>query len=264
MPQRAIITDLDGTTVDAPHHRLPSPRLIAAVQVLQPSYVIAAATGRPWLFAKPVIEALKLTAPCIVAGGAQIRQPQTGKVIWQMDITSSALQEIVAICNQNPENAVVFNDIPEAYGSVAIPLKDFHPTEPIYFFAQIYLSQSQAEQTHTQLQAIPTIMSILTPSEVPNLFNVYITHAAATKEHAIAELLQLLSITPADTIGVGDGSNDLHLFAAVGTKIAMGNAVPALKAAAGKVIGTVQNDGLAEYFEKLAVEHISSISPKTS
>lgn len=260
MPQRAIITDLDGTAVDTPQNRLPSPRLIAAVQALQPSYVVTAATGRPWSFAQPILEALKLTAPCIVAGGAQIRQPQTGKVMWQMNITPSALQEILAVCNQNPENAVVFNDIPEAYSSVAIPLRDFHPTEPIYFFAQIYLTPCQAEQTHAQLQAIPSITSILTPSEIPNLINVYATHAEATKEHAVAKLQELLSVTPADTIGIGDGSNDVHLFAAVGTKVAMGNAVPVLKAAADKVIGSVAADGLAEFFEELAVQEAASKS----
>ncbi len=264
MSQRAIITDLDGTAVDSPHTRLPSARLIAAVQALQPYYVITAATGRPWSFARPVIEALKLTVPCIVAGGTQIRQPLTGEVLWQMDIAPSALKEVLAVCSQNPDNAVVFNDIPEEYSTVALPLNEFRPTEPVYFFAQIYLSQSKAEQTHSQLQAIPTITSILTPSEVPNLYNDYVTHAEATKEHAVAKLQELLSISPADTIGIGDGSNDVHLFAAVGTKIAMGNAVPALKAAADKIIGSVAADGLAEFFEQLATEQSPSMLPKAS
>jgi hydroxymethylpyrimidine pyrophosphatase-like HAD family hydrolase len=48
-----------------------------------------------------------------------------------------------------------------------------------------------------------------------------------------------------------DGLNDFHLFRAGGTKIAMGNADIELKKQADIVIGDVDNDGLAEYLEKL-------------
>lgn len=52
-------------------------------------------------------------------------------------------------------------------------------------------------------------------------------------------------------IGIGDGANDIHLFNAVGLKVAMGNAVPSLKEKADIVIGHVTDDGLAQYFEDL-------------
>lgn len=53
------------------------------------------------------------------------------------------------------------------------------------------------------------------------------------------------------TVCVGDGHNDMHLYASVKTKVAMGYAVPELKSVSDIVIGEVVNDGLAEYLESM-------------
>ena len=71
------------------------------------------------------------------------------------------------------------------------------------------------------------------------------------KEHAIAKLLKILSVEKDRSVGVGDGYNDVHLFNAVGYKVAMGNAVPELKARADIIIGSVKEDGLAQYLKTL-------------
>lgn len=78
------------------------------------------------------------------------------------------------------------------------------------------------------------------------------THKFATKEHAIAEVLTSLGISKEDAIGVGDGDNDLHLFSAVGYKVAMGNAGPNLKVAADWIAPSVDEDGLAEVIERFS------------
>lgn len=84
-----------------------------------------------------------------------------------------------------------------------------------------------------------------------------ITDLDGTKEHAVAELLKMLAIDKENAVGVGDGHNDLHLFNAVGHKVAMGNAVDEMKQSADVVIGSVQDDGLAKYFEELVEEEKS-------
>ncbi len=65
------------------------------------------------------------------------------------------------------------------------------------------------------------------------------------------ELLDRLGVAKQNAIGIGDGHNDIHLFNAVGTKVAMGNAVAELQSVAEQVIGSVKEDGLAAYFETL-------------
>lgn len=65
------------------------------------------------------------------------------------------------------------------------------------------------------------------------------------------ELLRLLGVRKEDTIAIGDGHNDIHLFEAVGHRVAMGNAIPELKAVSDQVIGSITHNGLATYLNSL-------------
>jgi hydroxymethylpyrimidine pyrophosphatase-like HAD family hydrolase len=61
------------------------------------------------------------------------------------------------------------------------------------------------------------------------------------------ELVRARLGVPADaTMAVGDGRNDLEMFAWAAHAAAMGNAVDEVKAAADAVVGAVADDGLAE------------------
>jgi hydroxymethylpyrimidine pyrophosphatase-like HAD family hydrolase len=54
----------------------------------------------------------------------------------------------------------------------------------------------------------------------------------------------------ADTIAFGDSDNDRAMIQCAGLGVAMGNADPSLKAIAGDVVDSVENDGLAKAFKK--------------
>lgn len=252
MKKRAIIIDVDGTAINSPSQKLPSERLVAAVKKIQDDFYFSVATGRPWSFARPVIQALQLHDLCIVSGGTQIRRADTGEVVWQKTLSKKTVEALLAIFRQYPY-AIVSNDVPENYADFAVAPNDFQPTEPIYFMAQIFIPDELAAKIVERFQSIPEITCVSTPSERLGLTNLYFVHSEATKEHAVAELLRLQGIESANTIGIGDGGNDIHLFNAVGRKIAMGNAVPALKAQADQVIGSVTADGLAEFLESQVV-----------
>ena len=104
-----------------------------------------------------------------------------------------------------------------------------------------------AEEVYRILTQIEGIAVVIVVSRNPGCRDIHVVHASATKEHAIAELLKLLRVDRNDTIGIGDGYNDIHLFNAVNSKVAMGNAVPELNKSADKNIGLVSEDGLAQY-----------------
>ncbi len=72
-----------------------------------------------------------------------------------------------------------------------------------------------------------------------------ITHHGVDKATALVALGQQLGITPADMVAIGDGENDLALLRQVGLGIAMGNASPAVQAAADWVTETNNRDGVA-------------------
>ena len=84
-----------------------------------------------------------------------------------------------------------------------------------------------------------------------DIIDLHITPSMATKEHAVSQLQNILGISKERTIGIGDGHNDIHLFNAVGFRVAMGNAEDSLKKNADLIIDTVDNNGLAKYLSSM-------------
>lgn len=253
MPKhQAVIFDIDGTAVDSPAKTLPTERLAAAVKNLESKYYICAATGRPWPFAEPVITALGLADPCIISSGTQICEPKTGKIIWQCDIASDDLVEIKKVLADYPDERIVTNDFSEEdYHSGGVLADKLDINRDINVIGLVYVAPAVAEEVAARLSHLSGIECTLVVSHEPGQKDLHITNKTATKEHAVSELLQIISIDRAHTTGIGDGHNDVHLFRGVHHKVAMGNAVPDLKAEADEVIGNVADDGLAEYFERL-------------
>ena len=54
-------------------------------------------------------------------------------------------------------------------------------------------------------------------------------------------------------MAVGDGGNDLEMVAGAGVGVAMGNAVPAVRAAAAAVVAGHDDGGVAEAFERFVL-----------
>ena len=67
------------------------------------------------------------------------------------------------------------------------------------------------------------------------------------KGTAIGHILAFFGFSPREAIAFGDGQNDLEMFHAVGTGIAMGNAADKIKAEAHQVCGSVTQNGVYHY-----------------
>lgn len=74
------------------------------------------------------------------------------------------------------------------------------------------------------------------------------------KGAALTEYLADLGIDRRNVMAVGDSENDASLLAAAGFRVAMGNAVPALKAQADVVTGTNAEDGVAQAIRRFVLE----------
>ena len=82
---------------------------------------------------------------------------------------------------------------------------------------------------------------------------VEIAPKGADKGCALEFLAEHYNIPLAETMGVGDNYNDLPLIRKAGLGVAIGNAVPALKEAAGFVSATCDEDGVAFAIRKFAL-----------
>jgi len=252
MSKKAIIFDLDGTAVNSPVQKLPPGSLIQQIQSLKDQYYFCAATGRVWSFARPVLQSLRLTDPCIISAGTQICNPSTGEVLWQKNLEQESLNRAISVFKNYPDWKLLHNDGTEDdYFNGGVFPNEFANTEPVYFLEQVFVPDKTAKEIYAKLTQIEEIAAVMVVSQKPGCRDIHVINASATKEHAVAELLKILSVDQQDSIGVGDGYNDMHLFNAVNYKVAMGNAVPELAAQADVTIGSVTQDGLAQYLATL-------------
>lgn len=255
MKYKAIITDLDGTALDSPEQKVSSQRLALAVSKLEARGIkVCAATGRAESFAYPVLASMQLTQPAIIAGGTRIIEPVKKNELWCCGLSSSQMHEIVLKMKKIPYKFLWNDSTEDDYLNGGWSIQDYNSFEDTYFFEICFVPQSKIEEILTLLKNIDGIAVTVVVSQRANMNDIHITNRLATKEHAIYELEKIIGVEKSEMIGVGGGHNDLHLFSAVGYKVAMGNAVSQLKAAADEVIDTVQDDGLALYFERLEKE----------
>lgn len=74
----------------------------------------------------------------------------------------------------------------------------------------------------------------------------------ASKELAVAKLLNMYGIQYEDVIAFGDDHNDIGLFHACGWSVAMGNAVKELKEIASEITVSNDEDGIAVVLERIS------------
>lgn len=254
----ALIFDIDGTALDSPTQKLPTNRLVAAIRAIENNYYICAATGRPWQFAQDVLQGMGLVDPCIISGGTQICNPRDGRIVWQCAIEPEDVKKIKAVLLKYKGHRLIVNDFSEDdYFNGGCSPEELNTEQAIFFADYVFVPDTIAAEIAAELKQIPGITCVLATAQKPGHRDIHITNRIATKEYAVAELLKMIGVEKSNTWGFGDALNDIHLFRAVHTKIAMGNAVQELKDMADEVIPSVTDDGLAWYFERLRNSHTS-------
>lgn len=79
------------------------------------------------------------------------------------------------------------------------------------------------------------------------------TKKEATKENAIRKVCKYCGIDLKDVIAFGDDTPDIGMIMLCGTGVAMGNAINCVKEVADVVIGSNDEDGIADYLEEFVI-----------
>jgi HAD superfamily hydrolase (TIGR01484 family) len=242
---KAIVFDIDGTAVLNQRDAMPTGRLIRAIAAAKVRLHLFAASGRSPVYAAPILKILGLTDTCIVGAGTTLMDPLTG------DILDQALLPVSIITNVQQTTAPYHYDV--HLGSTPTAIRPPTLGKPVKQPQPYVLLQKVNDLDITPLlQALSHIPEI-TAATAPDFdggHTIQITNHDATKEHRIKLLLGRLGVDRSEAIGVGDGDNDIHLFAAVGHRVAMGNASDQLKSIADEVAPPVTEDGLAQIIER--------------
>lgn len=245
---KALITDLDGTVtaIGTDGSDISEATRAAVSRAQSLGERLACATGRSWESAKPVIANLGLIDPCIIEGGSCIIDPKTEDILWEMSLNEAESAEVLKIfkAQAGDEGSIKSTAITDR-----TPLKDAQtlggPNRVIYLMG---LDAEAAERVRVAInQTDFAVAHKTTPSWYgPEFTDVHITNPAGTKEHAIAKWQEMMHVTKAETVGLGDSENDLPLFRSAGIRVAVGNAHDNLKLQADKVVASYDQGGLEQ------------------
>ncbi len=273
---RLIAMDLDGTALQADRCSF-SPRLNQALNAaFEKDVAIVPVTGRQFALLPPAVRQNPVWSSLVVlCNGGQIRELKTGKCLYAWNIPPAALTQLHALAQR-----------------LNIPL-EFSREGRLHLTQDSYDAQLDVEalrfHVHTILEKSGVIVPSLLPlcsagdiekaqlpyippqlrEDVENALkdidvsavwssgsSMEITHSAATKGEAIAQLSRLLEIPPENILALGDSGNDETMLRRAGLGIAMGNAPDFVKAAADAVTETNLNDGAAIAIEQYVLQTI--------
>jgi Cof subfamily protein (haloacid dehalogenase superfamily) len=267
---RLLVLDLDGTVVG--DDNCITPAVHNAVQLVrQRGIKVAIATGRMYRSALRFYRELDLTLPLLSYQGAWIQDPHTGERHRHCPIDPQRALELLDYFEQadlSPHLSIHFYLDDQLYVQEMRPDTDQYAKrtliQPILVddlrltLAEVGIAPTKvlavSEDPRIVDQMIDTLQKRYDKSEL------YLTRSApiyfeaanpqVNKGVAVQYLAEeLLGITRAQVVAIGDNYNDLEMLEYAGVGIAMGNAPLAVQQQADWVAPTVEEDGVVTAIE---------------
>lgn len=269
---RLIALDLDGTALQADKCSF-SPRLNGALDAAyEKGVAIVPVTGRQYDLLPPAVQNHPAWSGLVVlCNGGQIRELETGKLLYRLDIPKNALHQL--------------HDLAQKY---QIPL-EFSRNGKLHLTKASYDAQLPHDYLHFHIHTILAKSGVIVESLLPlceepiekaqlpyipahlkdeveqalkeidisavwsSASSMEITHSSATKGNAIETLSRLLDLPMESIMALGDSGNDVTMLRRAGLGIAMGNGPDFVKAAADWVTDSNVNDGAAMAIERFVL-----------
>ena len=257
---KLLALDIDDTLVST--GKLPSERLKHAIRLAEQNGVtVVLATGRGFLGSKKIRESLSVYGPLIHYGGAVVSDGRTGEHLFvnylrpEDVITAFAIADAFGIHAQiYEEDTVIFrkaNAFTERYtGVLNIPfLVDpnllYRPLDNIPKVLFAVDPEREAELFQEIRALLPRHLSVLCSK--PGFIE--IGSVSSTKGSALKKVAAMLGVPREEVTAIGDNTLDLDMIEWAGTGICVANGNALVKEKADLVIGSCDDDGVAEYLE---------------
>lgn len=258
----AVISDVDGTLVTN-HDKALTARAAAAVTALrQRGIIFTIISSRPPGGLRKLIGPLALTEPMGCFNGGVLAGPDL-KVITQHLLSPDAARRAVDMLKKRGVQAWVFSGDDWLVRNLTAPYVS-HEQLTLGFPPKQVSDFGRALDTAAKIVGVSEDFALLARCETEGRtllgdqasvarsqkYYLDITHPLANKGAAVTEIAKLLEIPLAEVAVIGDGGNDVAMFALAGLSIAMGNASPEVQAQADLVTETNDQEGFASAIER--------------
>lgn len=275
MPVKAYVTDLDGTLL-RPDQTISAYTAAMAAKLLDSGAVFTYATARGYASSSKVTGSIQWRHPVILYNGALIYDGAGQKVVDGYWLDAAATNAIIAIGRTHGVTPLLFSLNEEEREAV------LH--EPIRRIGETAFRQSRGDDPRFKELAKlvcpagyrtlsitfiglreelePILREVLARTGgtvhhhfmkdyyIENHYFLEFSHARANKREGLMLWAKHMELDVRDVTVFGDQLNDIGLFEAGGTKVAVGNAHPDIIAMADVVTAGNAEDGVARYLEK--------------
>ncbi len=279
MKYKLIAIDLDGTLLNPVGEINPKVRDVIRAAV-EAGCLVTLATGRRQKPARLYANELGLKIPLILYTGSLIYDTLTGQPLFQHPMTSEFLEQAIRIVREIKLRPIVLQSPMQGEYIYMGPAIDDDIYSRSYAEDKLrsdlirrlsYEELSQVKEAlilsvTAPLNCLPDLARVFPGKIQINYFGYPLRHkiikelhafdlvqAEVSKGKALRWLAQHFGIDPAETMAIGDSSNDLEMLKAAGLGVAMGNASQEVKGVAGAVVGTNAEDGVAEAIERFVL-----------
>lgn len=268
---RLIAIDLDGTLLDS-QKRLSYKNETVLKECIRQGIWVVPCTGRIWGGVPGFLRDFPGIRYAITTNGAIIEDVVNQAVVDEHKIPCGLALEILrmarqfhtmydAYCGGQAYGEERFMSCMGEYGIAPLIQKMVQTTRNVVpdVWAQIksldrpvekinYFFGDMEERARAR-EALEARGDVVVTSSFPN--NLEINAPGATKGDAILRLAAHLGLKPEQTMGFGDGGNDVTMMQMAGIGVAMGNAEDSVKEVADYLTLTNDEDGVAVAIERL-------------
>ncbi|MDB4865792.1 MAG: hypothetical protein JWR03_125 [Cohnella sp.] len=240
-------------------------------------------TGRNFPLVRRYAEELEITLPFATCNGAEIRR-LGGEVLERRPISSELAEQTYRILSKHDAlfdiywddrividnkkkhlqrlityyrtvrnidreyEALLEQEIQQPYMFEAHDRKAWLASGEPDAIEKFFVMEQRSDRLESMFQELRQLPGILVTTSHHTTLE--INHASADKGKALSEIADSCGFAPEEVAAVGDGMNDVSMFAYAGISVAMGNASEQVKKHARFVTGLNTEDGLAQVLEQ--------------
>lgn len=270
---KLIAVDLDGTLLNS-KHQLSEGNKKAIRAALAKGVQVVIATGKTRISFAAMLEELEIKSPGVYAQGLMIYNGD-GSLRHQVTLDAAITRRVITFAEDRGFGVIAYSGdrlLTRRADEVAEKIAEYgEPAAESVGSLQnvlgnttinkliIYGQESKIPALRWQLSKQLDGQVFLTRAQVDGILEVL--PAGSSKGKGVMRVMKEMNIPPENVMAIGDGENDIEMLQAAGTAVAMGNAVQKLKDVANQVVGSNDEDGVAQAIEMFVTGKLTTEKP---
>ena len=265
MDIKLFVTDLDGTLLPS-GAEVPRRNIEAAQRAVRAGVTVTIATGRMYRAALPVAQAIGVDVPIITYNGALIKSV-SGEIYDENYVPEDVVRDLVDFAHAHGWYVQTYSDdelyfaehTAKAIAYEKAQVLTGHTigwdglkahTEKV---AKVLVISDDGAQTDERIAILNEAFAGRAKAVRSNPEYAEVVYPGVSKASALKKLAAKLRIPIENVMAIGDANNDLLMLQAAGHSVAMGNALPEVKAACEFTVGDCMDGGFAEAIERFVL-----------